>query len=438
MVQAFTRISPGMDGVALKRVRLTQSARERVDREKLREQGRKKFRTMEFTDKSVAKLLPEDKLVEWNDRLTPGLHVLVNEKGTKTWRSSVMLHGKEVRRKIGRVGVMSLEEAREVVREDRRKASQGVDPRAEINKINSTLTSDVLTRFVTEHCQIHQRSWKQTEVILRRHLEPWYSRPMAQVTRHELKALVDGLVTSGKPASAFQLHAWLRVFWKWAWTEELIADNPMARVKLVAPIKEKKDRSYTEAEFKAIWKAADQINAVQGSFVKLLALTGLRKNELAGAKWSEFSEVDGKVILTVPFERTKSRKTAKARTYKVPLTPLAVRVLRTLPKRHDELVFGRREVPLDAHTYLAKQLLKAGAPEGFGFHRFRHSVASWLREQGHDDFEIGLCLNHSAGGGVTAGYIHSIALRRKAELLQEWAEHIEQLVQPAEGVRMLR
>ena len=423
----------------MKRVRFTQSTRERLDREKLKEQGRRKFRTLPFTDTAVAKIEPEPKDVEWNDRVTPGLHCLVSKGGTKSWRCAFMLHGKEIRYAIGRVGIMTLDEARDKVRQDRRKAWQGVDPRAEINKVNSTLVGDVLTRFVEEHCKIHQRSWQQTEVILMRNLIPWYSRPIAQVTRHELKALVDGLVASGKPAAAFQLHAWLRVMWKWAWQEELVPENVMARVKLVAPTKEAVDRSYTPDELRAIWKAADQINAVQGSFIKLLALTGLRKNELAGARWSEFSEVDGKIILTVPFERTKSRKTARARVYRVPLSPLAVRVLRTLPKRHDELVFpgGRGEVPLDAHTYLTNRLLKAGAPKGFGFHRFRHSVASWLREQGHDDFEIGLCLNHSAGGGVTANYIHSIALKRKAELLSLWAEHIATLVQPA-GIALLR
>ena len=433
----------------MKRVKLTRLGRENI--------ARGERRTTEFTDKridawespppkKVTSIVDGEEVeklasnwVEYNDTVCRGLHCLINSGGTKSWRCSYMLHGKEVRYVIGTVGLMTLEEAREKVRQDRRKASQGVDPRAEINKVNSTLVGDVLTRFVEEHCKVHQRSWQQTEVILRRHLAPWYGRPMAQITRHELKALVDGLVASGKPASAFQLHAWLRVMWKWAWQEELVADNVMARVKLVVPPKEEADRSYTDDELKAIWKAADHINAVQGSFIKLLMLTGLRKNELAGARWSEFSEAEGKIILTVPFARTKSRKTAKARTYKVPLSPLAVRVLRTLPKRHDELVFpgGRGEVPLDAHTYLSKQVIKAGAPEGFGYHRFRHSVASWLREQGHDDFEIGLCLNHSAGGGVTANYIHSIALRRKAELLTDWADHIEGLVSP-QGVALLR
>jgi hypothetical protein len=38
---------------------------------------------------------------------------------------------------------------------------------------------------------------------------------------------------------------------------------------------------------------------------------------------------------------------------------------------------------------------------------------------------------------VTAGYSHGYPLDLKRKLLTEWAEHVEQLVQP-EGVTLLR
>ena len=47
-------------------------------------------------------------------------------------------------------------------------------------------------------------------------------------------------------------------------------------------------------------------------------------------------------------------------------------------------------------------------------------------------------LNHSATGSVTgAHYLHSTALELKAKLLTEWADHVEELIQP-QGVTVLR
>jgi hypothetical protein len=51
-------------------------------------------------------------------------------------------------------------------------------------------------------------------------------------------------------------------------------------------------------------------------------------------------------------------------------------------------------------------------------------------------FEIALVLNQ-ASGGVTAGYSHGHSLGLKLELLTEWSDHIEGLVQP-EGAVLLR
>ena len=85
---------------------------------------------------------------------------------------------------------------------------------------------------------------------------------------------------------------------------------------------------------------------------------------------------------------------------------------------------------------MANQFIRNGAPDDFQYHACRHTVATWLQNEGHSQFEIGLVLNH-AGSGVTAGYSHGYPLELKRKLLCKWADHVASIVQP-EGVTVLR
>src|SRR5262249_57088753 len=74
-----------------------------------------------------------------------------------------------------------------------------------------------------------------------------------------------------------------------------------------------------------------------GRIVKLLALTGCRREEIGGMRWSEIDLDSG--ALALPKERTKN-----GRPHTVPLMPLALSILETVPQRADgrDHVFGER------------------------------------------------------------------------------------------------
>ena len=99
---------------------------------------------------------------------------------------------------------------------------------------------------------------------------------------------------------------------------------------------------YSDAEIKAMWNAADRIDtAAAGAYFKLLILLAPRKSALAGMRWSDIKDD----VWTTPFELTKSKKTAKPRTYQTPLPPLAVRILSGLPHNADRVFAGMPEHP---------------------------------------------------------------------------------------------
>ena len=233
--------------------------------------------------------------------------------------------------------------------------------------------------------------------------------------------------------------AWLRKLWRWAFEREIVAAPIMDAVK-VRYQKRVRDRTFDDTEIKAVWQAAEQLTAVESAFVKLALLLAPRKTALAAMKWND---IDG-ALWTTPNEYTKSRKTSDPRRrYFTPLPPLAQRILKGLPQS-DERVFPSLMVyrtpaqqPWFDSARLIRRLVGAGAPEDFSLHAFRHTLATWLQNKGHSEWECGLVLNHSGTGTVTSNYTHGYPLELKATLLTKWADHVEGLVQP-EGVSVLR
>jgi integrase len=397
---------------------------------------------MNFNERNVLKLRVRDQQYFVWDAGTGavrGLAVLVQPTGTASFMvnyrfpGSPRLHYKS----LGRVGEVTTEEARVAAREVRRLAAQGLDPKAEDPR-RSDKFETVWERYIQED-QIgdkKNKSASRTRTFVHHACLEWKDRPVATIAYREvgslLKDIRDGRSGSERPATAARLFAHLRDFFGWCVRERILKASPILGMKTPAKSK-RRERFYSSEELKAIWTAADRLPKAEGSYVKLVCLFALRRDELAKARWSEFD--DQLTLFTVPAERVKLKASAKLEkrpVYRVPIVPLAQRILRGLP-RDGELVFPG----LNA-ARVAARIVEAGGPKDFLLHVFRHSIATWLENNGHSEWERGLVLNHSSGSSVTAGYSHGYALDLKRGLMQKWADHIAGLVSPAEGITLLR
>jgi len=453
--------------------------------EKQRRRPRREQNRMQLTDLAIDRLnvkkalemanrdlvrrgrKPSSQLQIW-DTVQKGLSLLISAGGTKTFRSQFCLNGEWQSRTLGRFGEVVIEDgfeenaniawARERVRKDRALAKQGIDPREQQSQPGAKTTYEaVVDQFIEEFAKPRQRTWEQTQAVLKRNCKPWLKKQFASITKHDAKRLLMEFKAEGHEAKAKLTYAWLKKLWKWAYAEDFVPAPVMDTVNIEFDVGER-DRVYTDAEIKAIWKATAGLTAIEASYIKLLLLLAPRKSALAGMRRSHLGVIvtheDGRrgiaplngdntpAVWTTPHELTKSRKRTKNkdRVYLTPLPSLAVRILKPLIPKEDaetDLIFpGRGGVPLSATGPLKKKLVKAGAPADFDFHTARHTIATWLEDNGHDQFDRGLVLNHT-GSGVTAGYSHGYALDRKRDLLTKWADHVESLVMP-KGVQVLR
>jgi integrase len=195
-----------------------------------------------------------------------------------------------------------------------------------------------------------------------------------------------------------------------------------------------RDRVLTDPELGCFWRASEKLGYPFGKLFQLLALTALRRDEAAEAKWTEIG-LDAKLWL-VPGARMKN-----GAAHAVPLTDDIARLLEGLPRWHGPHVFsttgGRRpvsgfskaKVRLDA---LMKADLEAQGKqfEPFVLRDIRRTVRTRLSGLPIDGEVKELLLSH-ARPGLHKVYDQYSYLEEKRRGLELWHAKLRTIVTPA-------
>jgi integrase len=110
----------------------------------------------------------------------------------------------------------------------------------------------------------------------------------------------------------------------WCIDRGTIETSPVAHLKM--PTKEvARERVLNSEELRLAWHMSDAEGLPFGPCVQLLMLTGQRRGEVSGMRWSEL-DLDN-AIWTIPAKRAKNGST-----HVVPLAPAAVEIIRSVPR----------------------------------------------------------------------------------------------------------
>ncbi len=122
----------------------------------------------------------------------------------------------------------------------------------------------------------------------------------------------------------------------------------------------------------------------------------------------------------------------------MPLPALAQRIIRGLPKMHDDLVFPGRHIgkPMTPSWPLQTKVREHSGVNDWTYHACRHTISTWLQNAGYAEYDRGLVLNH-ADSSVTGKYSHGYPVERKRKLLEAWSDHVSSLIE-TKGVTRLR
>jgi integrase len=384
-----------------------------------------------LTERAVAAAKPAAKRYGKADGLVPGHRLIVHPSGEKTFAMFARVNGKLVNHKIGSATVMSLAKAREEAKRKLALVAGGGDPREtrqEAARAASETVEVVARRFIERYHKVHNRTWQEVEWRIEREILPhWGKRPITSITKRDVVALLDGIVDRGVPVTANRTLTVARKMFNWAIERSLIETSPFDHVKPPAP-EVPRDRVLGDAELALIWRAGETLGYPFGPFTKLLILTGQRREEVAGQRWSEFDS--DLTMWTLPRERTKN-----AEPHQVPMVPWTRSILAGLPRiagsdfvftstgRTPISGFSRAKTTLDA--VITK--LNGGAPIApWRIHDIRRTFATNLAKLGVQLPVVEKLLNHISGSfaGVAGIYQRHDFADEKRAALECWAQHL--------------
>jgi integrase len=411
-------------------------------------------RKIALTDRSLKSLRPNPdggRAVVW-DAIMPGMAVRVSGKGKRVFYA--------VRRRagaaqptwvsLGTYPTMSLADARSRAREALGALMDGQDPAAiaeakrraredaEAKRKAGTFGA-VAEDFIKRHAMT-KRSGNIVAGIIRRELMPeWGARQLAEITRRDVIRLVEAILDRGgdKPAPGTRRKAGgpyaarhalsaVRKLFNWCVGRDLLTASPCDRVKAAelhgAPAM--RDRVLADDELRRVWRAAEATPYPYGPLVRMLILTGQRRDEIAGSRWGEISLEAG--LLTIGAKRMK----AKAG-HTVPLTPAAVEMLCGLPRfaGGDYVFSGQTGTKTFSGFSKAKDRLDRaiGDMPAFTVHDLRRTVRTRLAELGVTPFVGELVIGHTQKG-VHAVYDLHRYLPEKREALERWERRLLAIV----------
>jgi integrase len=363
------------------------------------------------------------------DRGFPGLCLRVSHGGAKAWSYVFRAHGKVRRITLGRWPAMSLGEARDAWREARKAVDRGENP-ARQKPADADSFESVMAEWLKRD-QAENRCTAEVERALRRDVLPAFEgRSITTIGRRDVLDVLDAIVDRGAPIMARRTAAHLHRFFRWAVGRGVIEASPMADLpKPAAP--KARERVLSDAELAAVWEAAERVGWPFGPVVKLLILTGARRNEIAALRWSE---IHGDRI-ELAGERMKAGEA-----HMIPLSSAAVTIIEGLSRiAKCDFVFTTTGQTHVSGWSRSKELLDRAAAEIAGqplpewrLHDIRRTVATGLQRLGMRLEAIEAVLGHTGGSraGIVGVYQRHSFTDEKRTALDAWARHVEMIISP--------
>jgi hypothetical protein len=267
---------------------------------------------VKLTKNSIDSLPTSTSDVVYWDTGCPGFGVKVTPKGRKVF---VVLYrtggaGSSLRKyTIGVFGRVTLHQARVAAQRVFAAKLDGRDPAAEKRAAKQRVVADrvdeLLEAFITQHVS-QNRSAAEISRLLRRQVgKTWGHKSVHELSKRDVVELISAIEQRGAPVAANKALKTIKTFLRWCVGRAVLEQSPADGVPL--PAKEvARDRVLTDLELTQVILAARKVGGPYGGIVELLALTGQRREEVAGSTWDEF-DLDQR-IWTLPKARTKNAK----------------------------------------------------------------------------------------------------------------------------------
>jgi integrase len=376
--------------------------------------------------KSAIDALPASKsdVVYW-DVGYPGFGIKVTPKGRKVF---VVLYrtggaGSKLRKyTIGPYGRVTLHQARVAARKVFAARLEGRDPAAEKREAKRRVVADriedLLESFIAQRLS-QNRSGGEIARLLRREVgQTWGGRSVHEISKRDVVEVVTAIEQRGAPVAANKLLKTVKTFLRWCVGRAILDQSPAEGVPL--PTKEvARDRVLDDDELARVILAARQMGGPYGGIVELLALTGQRREEVAGLQWEELDLA--RRLWALPKSRTKN---AKAHLVHLSEQSMAVLTRADWPGPYVFSLLGTK--PFQEFSRVKRRLDELSGVTGWRLHDLRRTCVSGMARLGIAPHIADKILNHQAGtiSGVAAVYQRHDFLAERRTAVEKWGAHI--------------
>jgi integrase len=401
--------------------------------------------TAKLSERTIARLIKSAAGRETmaTDGEVPSLFVRVHPSGLASYNFRRREHGRTYKGTIGQVGSITLADARRTARAWNGRIALGFDPiaekaeKAERNraeqearrrarieaKTAGTFTVAKMIDALAAPRKDDERSVRYVRAIkttLETTFESVLELPARNLKGERIEGLIEAARTSRGEAAASKAQIAIKMACSLAVRRGELEVNPCATLE-PPPKARDRERKLSAGEMQRVWRGAGLLPVPDGAFIRFLTLTGVRRNEAHGCRWSE---IEGD-LWHIPAGRMKAK-----REFTVPLSAAA---LRALPERGaGDLIFAKNDGGALGSLSRLKTALDAAieadgdGPLPFRFHDLRRTLVTWLSDRGVDYIVADLCLAHalplSQAGRV---YQRSFKIAERRQALELWGRFLD-------------
>ena len=390
-----------------------------------------------------ARLQPRAKqLVLWDAKIT-GLCLRLLPGGSMTFWYQYRPGGggRGVSTRMVRIGTypeLSLAAARNLGRGYAGDVAKGKNPAAEKQEQRRRAKSSLGTLLAEDG--EYARSLERRHIVntgkimrrLNRGLAKLMDKDVAAVTRNDFVSAITALQDQGKAGAAAELRKHARTFCEWAVQKGLAPANVMAgyqapkrsRAEKLAS-EARKARALDNAEIIALWNACEG-RGVFGNILRLLLLTGTRRNEIATLTRDRI--LSDRLVLPPSHTKTGEK-------HEVPLTGLMRTVIAAQPATVNPLVFpGEKSGRVISGWTLGLAAVRRAAGVNFTPHDLRRTCCTLMSKLGVAENLAELAIGHQRTG-LSRLYNFDEAWDLRCAAFAKVSDHVVGLLSRAEKAR---
>jgi integrase len=361
----------------------------------------------------------------------------VAPSGLKTWDVAYRIRGAGSGRRLslGPFPAIGLEAARERTSALTKAAKAGRDLIAEEKTAKAaaearTTVGQVIELYLNRMVRGQLRTSFEIEIRLKRILDPLKDRYVDDISRRDLRSILDKTADRGVLREAEKQRQLMRVLFRWAQGQDIIENDPTAGIASFGS-SPRRDRVLSAQEIKVVWAWLESPSMLPdyADALKLQLAIGARIGEVTGICAAEIDQETW--LWTLPAIRSKN-----GRAHVTPLIGIAREIVEGRLNRIKEgsLFVTEHSRPLTANCVasLFVHRRKEIPIKHFTSHDLRRTVATGLVDLGFSLEVVAAVLGHEAGGKdvrtLVRHYVRSDLVERKRQALQSWDARLRQIL----------